>query len=314
MSALLTRGRLAPSPTGAQHLGNARTYLIAWLDAKSRGGEIVLRIEDIDTGRLKPGAAEQIIDDLRWLGLTWDAGPFFQSQRLDVYRGALEQLKAHELIYPCQCSRADILSAASAPHADQEGVTYPGTCSHFQVADADDMTKPFAWRARFNTASAFTDRFAGQFAFDPARIGGDFVVWRNDDTPAYQLAVAVDDAAMAVTDVIRGDDLLSSTPKQLWVYDALGLTPPAWMHVPLVVDADGKRFAKRDGDVQLKNLRAAGVSAESVLGLLAWSCGWVEQPSPIPARELIAVYRPEAIPKTPWVVTGEVLRRIGPHA
>lgn len=308
------RGRLAPSPTGAQHLGNARTYLIAWLDAKSRDGDIVLRIEDIDAGRLKPGAADLIIDDLRWLGLSWDDGPVFQSERLAIYRDALDQLKARELVYPCACSRADILSAASAPHAGQDGVTYPGTCSHFRVADAATLTEPFAWRARFGHAPAFTDRFAGDFMYDPAKIGGDFVVWRNDDTPAYQLAVAVDDAAMNVTDVIRGDDLLSSTPKQLWIYEVLGLTPPAWMHVPLVVDAAGKRFAKRDGDVQLKNLRAAGVTAERVLGLLAWSCGWVEEPTPVTARDLVSLYRPATIPKTPWVVTAEVLRRIGPHA
>jgi len=309
------RGRLAPSPTGAQHLGNARTYLIAWLDAKARGGDIVLRIEDIDAGRLKPGAADLIIDDLRWLGLSWDDGPVFQSERLPIYRDALDLLKSRELVYPCVCSRADILNAASAPHADREGVTYPGTCSHFQVADAATLTKPFAWRAKFDHAPAFNDRFAGDFTYDASKIGGDFVVWRNDDTPAYQLAVAVDDAAMGVSDVIRGDDLLSSTPKQLWIYDALGLTPPAWMHVPLVVDAAGKRFAKRDGDVQLKTLRAAaGVTAEAVLGLLAWSCGWAEEPSPVSARDLVSSYRPETIPKTPWVVTAEVLRRIGPHA
>jgi glutamyl-tRNA synthetase len=179
--------------------------LIAWLDAKSRGGKIVLRIEDIDTGRLKPGAAEQIIEDLRWLGLVWDDGPYFQSQRLHLYREALEQLKASELAYPCQCTRADILQAASAPHAGEE-MCYPGTCAHFLSTDAKTLQRPTAWRARFNEASSITDRFAGEYGKKPREIGGDFVIWRNDDTPAYQLAAIVDDAAMGITDVIRGDD------------------------------------------------------------------------------------------------------------
>ncbi|WP_020471984.1 tRNA glutamyl-Q(34) synthetase GluQRS [Zavarzinella formosa] len=304
------RGRLAPSPTGAQHLGNARTYLIAWLDAKSRGGKMVLRIEDIDTGRLKPGAADQIIEDLQWLGLTWDEGPFFQSQRLPVYREALDRLKAAELVYPCVCSRADILNAASAPHAGQEGITYPGTCSGFRAGDAANLTKPYAWRARFDRASSFTDRFHGPTLWEPSQIGGDFVVWRNDDTPAYQLAVAVDDAAMGITDVIRGDDLLSSTPKQLWIDESLKLTSPTWMHVPLVVNTEGKRFAKRDGDVQLKHLRSASVKAEAVIGLLAWSCGWLEKPIPITVNELLPVYRPELITRNPWVVSQNVLAQI----
>ena len=303
------RGRLAPSPTGAQHLGNARTYLIAWLDAKSRGGEIVLRIEDIDTGRLKPGACEQIIEELRWLGLLWDEGPFYQSQRIPLYRDALERLKLADQTYPCQCTRADILQAASAPHPGEE-ICYPGTCSGFHPADAPRFQKPVAWRARFEHAPAFTDRIAGPCAFAPARIGGDFVVWRNDDTPAYQLAVAVDDGLMGITDVIRGDDLLGSTPKQLWLYDALKMTPPAWMHVPLVVDSAGKRFAKRDGDVQLRELRQSGVSPEAILGWLAWSCGWIGKPIPMKAIDLLQKYRPETIPRPACVVGPDELAQI----
>lgn len=297
-------GRLAPSPTGAQHVGNARTYLVAWLSARSRGGRVRLRIEDIDSPRIKPGAAEQAMDDLRWLGLDWDGEPVVQTPRLPLYEAALEMLKRQEAVYPCTCTRSDIAAAASAPHADHEGPTYPGTCSHRRAADAVQLAaegQAFAWRFRVTHSPAFTDGVAGEQQIDLRQLGGDFVVWKSAGTPAYQLAVVVDDAEMDITEVIRGDDLIPSTPRQLLLYTALGLTPPAFAHVPLVVGEDGRRLAKRHGDTRLAALREAGVKPEALVGLLAWSCGWVAEPTPIAARELLPRFRLEAIPPRPFV-------------
>ncbi|MBN9118249.1 MAG: tRNA glutamyl-Q(34) synthetase GluQRS [Planctomycetes bacterium] len=337
-------GRLAPSPTGAQHAGNARTYLIAWLSARARNGAVRLRIEDIDSPRIKPGAAEQAATDLRWLGLDWDGAPVVQTARLAHYEAALEALKRLELVYPCTCTRSDVAAAASAPHEgarkgvpgepagaspSQAEVTYPGTCSHRRAADAVALAaegKPFAWRFRVSDGPAFTDLFAGEQHLDLRLSGGDFVVWKSNrggqgepvreapsqaGTPAYQLAVVVDDAAMGVTEVVRGDDLIPSTPRQLLLYRALGLTAPRFAHVPLVVGEDGRRLGKRHGDTRLSALRAAGVPPEALVGLLGWSCGWLERPEPVSARELLPQFRLDAIPPRPFVLTAELLRGIG---
>ena len=305
-------GRLAPSPTGAQHVGNARTYLIAWLSARSRGGRIVLRIEDIDSPRIKPGAAAQACADLQWLGLDWDEAPVFQTARLPLYEAALTELQRRELVYPCTCTRGDVERAASAPHQEHEGPSYPGTCAGRRAADAAGLTIPYAWRMRVGTeTAAFDDAYGGTQQLDLRELGGDFVVWKSAGTPAYQLAVVVDDARQGVTEVIRGDDLIPSTPRQLLLYRALGLTPPRFAHVPLVVGPDGRRLAKRHGDTRLATLRAAGVSAEALLGLLAWSCGWLERCEPIAARDLVARFQLAAIPPAPVVLTPEVLAAIG---
>ncbi len=304
-------GRLAPSPTGAQHVGNARTYLVAWLSARVSAGKVVLRIEDLDSPRVKPGAAQQCLEDLRWLGLDWDEGPLFQTRRLPIYHLALLQLQQQESIYPCSCSRSDVERAASAPHAEHHGPIYPGTCAQRRVADAPGQSA-FAWRMRTDERLiCFDDGLHGPQKLDFSHNGGDFVVWKSDGTPAYQLAVVVDDAAMGVTEVIRGDDLLSSTPRQLLLYQALKLPPPRFVHVPLVVGPDGRRLAKRHGDTRLAALRQAGVTAEALIGLLAWSCGWIKNLKPISPGELLPLFDLQAIPLQPLVLTAELLRAIG---
>jgi glutamyl-tRNA synthetase len=306
-------GRLAPSPTGAQHVGNARTYLIAWLSARSQGGRVLLRMEDIDSPRIKTGADRQACEDLRWLGLDWDNEPVVQTQRLDHYQAALKRLAEKELVYPCTCSRTDVERAASAPHLDQEGPLYPGTCAHHTAADASRFgDQLFAWRFRVGASPwKFTDGFLGSVCLEEGARGGDFVVWKSAGAPAYQLAVVVDDAGMDITEVVRGDDLAPSTPRQLCLYQALGLLSPRFIHVPLVVGPDGRRLAKRHGDTRLASLRERGVRAEDLLGLLAWSCGWSEVIEPVQARELLPHFRLETIPRQPFILETQLLRRIG---
>jgi len=305
----MSRGRLAPSPTGAQHVGNARTYLIAWLSARRQGLKISLRIEDIDSPRVKPGSAKQAEEDLTWLGLDWDEGPVVQSERLPLYEAALAELKRQDLVYPCTCTRADVAAAASAPHAEHEGPVYPGTCAGRTAADAAKLEvegKPFAWRFRVTDSPAFVDGFAGKVRIDLKQAGGDFVVWKSAGTPAYQLAVVADDIDTGVTEVVRGDDLLPSTPRQLLLYRALGKPPPRFVHVPLVVGPDGRRLAKRHGDTRLAILRTHGVTPERLVDTLAWSCGWAAEGTSISANELLPRFRLDSIPKEPFVWRGEI--------
>jgi glutamyl-tRNA synthetase len=274
---------------------------------------VVLRIEDIDSPRVKPGATEEAGADLRWLGLDWDEGPIIQTQRLALYQQALEHLKKDERVYPCTCSRTDVERAASAPHPEHEGPVYPGTCAGRKADDAVVLAAlPYAWRIRtVGGPIAFHDGFRGPTTVDLGGAGGDFVVWKSAGTPAYQLAVVVDDAAQSVTEVIRGDDLVTSTPRQLLIYRALGLTPPHFVHVPLVVGPDGRRLAKRHGDTRLAALRQAGVPAEALLGLLAWSCGWNANIRQVSAGDLVSRFTLDTLPREPWVLTGDLLRRIG---
>ena len=313
-------GRLAPSPTGAQHVGNARTYLIAWLSARRQGGRVVVRVEDIDSPRVKPGAAAQALDELRWLGLDWDGEVVVQTDRLALYRAALDRLVGQEAVYPCTCTRGDIDRAASAPHPEHEGPVYPGTCRSRSASDADALAasgKAFSWRFRLpDSTPTFDDLVRGHCAIDLHRVGGDFVVWKSPraaggtSTPAYQLAVVVDDAAQGVTEVVRGDDLIPSTPRQLLLYDALGHSAPRFAHVPLVVGPDGRRLAKRHGDTRLAALREAGVGAAMLRGLLAWSCGWIDRVEPLSVEEAMRRFRLDAIPRGAFVLSAEVLRRV----
>ena len=304
-------GRLAPSPTGGLHLGHARTFLIAWLAARHAGGRIILRIEDLDTTRVRQDASSAALADLRWLGLDWDEGPdvggpsspYVQSQRLPLFAQALDRLKAADLVYPCTCTRAEIERAASAPHAEDEGPTYPGTCSTRRADDAAALgDRQFSWRFRAPAgAVGWNDLFLGELALEPHLLGGDFLVGRNGRGPSYQLAVVVDDALMGVTQVIRGDDLVSSTPRQILLYRALGRTPPRFGHVPLAVTPDGLRLAKRDGSIKLTTLREQGVDPRRLVGWLVQSCGWSETLVPSTPAEWITRFDPQSLPRTPWV-------------
>lgn len=294
-------GRLAPSPTGALHLGNARTFLLAWLSARSRGGTLLLRIEDIDGPRVKPESTAQAIEDLRWLGLDWDGEPVAQSARLERYRAAADRLVAQGCAYPCVCTRSEIEEAASAPHeAGDDGPVYPGTCrgrfADLAQARAATGREP-ALRFRVDVAAVpFDDDFAGA---QQGRVRGDFVVQKRDGGPAYQLAVVVDDAAQGVTEVLRADDLLPSTPRQLLLYDALGLPAPRFVHVPLVVGADGLRLAKRHGDTSLRAFRQAGVASERLVGHLAHLCGLRPRGAACTPRELLAGFDLRLLPRGP---------------
>jgi glutamyl-tRNA synthetase len=294
--------RFAPSPTGDLHLGGAWTALASWALARADAtGRTVVRVEDIDTPRVVRGAAPRILEDLAWLGLDWDEDPWVQSERLAVYEDALARLPT----YPCDCSRKEIAQVASAPHAGDERA-YPGTCRDLPVDRA--FKRPPALRLRVPAASriAFDDLVAGHVEEDVARVAGDLVLRRGDDVFAYQLVVAVDDAAAGVTHVVRADDLRSSTARQILILKLLGYADaeiPRYAHVPLVVAPDGERLAKRAGGATVRSLRERGVSSERIVGELARGLGLVppDITGPLSPREVAARLQPPARwRKTPW--------------
>jgi len=293
--------RLAPSPTGALHLGNARTFVAGWLLARQRGWKIVLRIEDLDGPRIKTDAAQMAIDDLQWLGIDWDSGPTVQSTRSTVYRAAIDRLIAGGHVYPCICTRREIEAASSAPHAEDGASVYAGTCrTRFaSVAEAIATTgRPPALRfAMPDMRFEFRDEFAGIRSFDLQRDLGDFVVAKPDGTAAYQLAVVVDDADAGVTDVVRGDDLIDSVPRQVLLYQALGLEHkiPLYYHLPLVVGSDGRRLAKRHGDTRISAFRDAGLAAPRVLAWIGRSLG-TEVPQEPTLADLLARFDLARVP------------------
>ena len=305
-------GRLAPSPTGALHLGNVRTFMIAWLRARSLGGRLIMRMEDLDHPRDKPGAAAAAYEDLRWLGFDWDE-EYVQSRRRDRYRDALEQLRemrtnsGGRLVYPCVCSRRDVESAQSAPHSGEQ-LRYTGACrERFESWGAAVAAKGGAaacWRFRVEDGDrvAFDDVFAGRFEQDVAAVLGDFPLARDEFGAGYTLAVVVDDAEMGVSEVVRGDDLLPATPAQILLQRALALPTPAYCHVPLVVGRDGKRLAKRHGDTRISTYRAAGIGPEEIIGCLAASCGWCEENERIALSDLLDCFDLGSVPHRPFMV------------
>jgi glutamyl/glutaminyl-tRNA synthetase len=270
------RGRLAPSPTGLLHLGHARTFWTAQERARANGGTLVLRNEDIDSTRFKLEFVPQMIEDLRWFGFEWQEGPdcpdqsgfgpYNQSERRSFYAAALEKLRSGGFIYPCTCSRKDIQAATRAPHANEDDEPiYPGTCRDRNPSTLNSqLSTRFNWRFRVPDGAtvSFVDGNFGAQQFVAGKDFGDFVVWRGDDVPAYQLACVVDDAAMQITEVVRGADLLLSTARQILLYRALGLTPPEFFHCALMLDEKGKRLAKRHDALSLRTLRERGETPE----------------------------------------------------
>lgn len=297
-------GRLAPSPTGLLHPGHASSFALAWLSARSKGGAIHLRLEDIDGSRCKSDLFAQIEKDLTWLGIDWDHPPLIQTERLDAHLEALETLKSQEAIYPCTCSRAEIERAASAPQAGDSvsGLPrrYPGTCSARSAGEANNLEArgiPFCWRFRKPRDGwpDFQDALRGPISGAIADREGDFIVWRaakgnQTGGPSYQLAVAVDDAFQRVTEVVRGEDLLDSTPRQITLMRLLNLPIPAYFHVPLVVDTEGRRLAKRAGSLSLAELRNRGMAPEELVGKLAGKWGLNPSGQPIALPDLVQTF------------------------
>ena len=292
-------GRLAPSPTGALHLGNARTFMIAYLRARAKGGRLLMRMEDLDHPRDKPGAAREAIEDLRWLGFEWDGETVFQSGRKELYREAIGKLREKGLAYPCTCSRKDVESAQSAPH-DGEQLYYPGSCR----GKYGSFPPGACWRFRVDGDSrvAFDDAFAGAYAQDVGASLGDFPLARDEGGAGYTLAAVVDDAEMGVREVVRADDLLPATPAQILVQRALGLPTPGYCHIPLVVGEDGRRLAKRHGDTRIARYRAMGAAPGKIIGYLASTCGWAEPGEEISLADLVPRFKLDTIPHEPVVV------------
>ena len=284
------RGRLAPSPTGYMHLGNAWAFLLAWLAARSAAGQVVLRIEDIDPQRSRPEYAAALIEDLTWLGLNWDfgpdkpeatanapLGPFEQSQRGGHYAAAIAEFERAGLTYPCFCTRKELRSMAGAPHVDDAGAPYPGTCRNLSPAEQNTQLaagrRPCLRLRCPEGAINFTDTVLGPQLHTLAACGGDFALRRSDGVVAYQLAVAVDDALMGINQVVRGRDILISTPRQIALLKLLGYGAPAYAHVPLLLDAEGQRLAKRHQSLTLRSLRQMGAAPRRIIGFLGALAG-----------------------------------------
>ena len=267
------RGRLAPSPTGHLHLGHARTFWIAQERARQAAGKLALRNDDLDRSRVRSEFVQGFYEDLKWFGFTWDEGPdiggpfgpYEQSERIHLYREAFEKLKTSGAIFPCTCSRQDVLRALAAPHQGEEEPIYPGTCRENTLDQIPPGTR-ISWRFRVPDGKTirFTDLHSGPQANVAGKDFGDFLVWRHDDLPSYQLACAVDDAGMQITEVVRGADLLLSTTRQLLIYEALQLPTPSFFHCPLMTDEQGVRLAKRHDALSLRELRARGESPERI--------------------------------------------------
>ncbi|WP_300907334.1 tRNA glutamyl-Q(34) synthetase GluQRS [uncultured Desulfovibrio sp.] len=315
-------GRLAPSPTGYVHLGNAWAFLLAWLAARARKGVLVLRLEDIDPQRSRPEFAAALLQDLRWLGLDWDQGPdvggplgpYEQSRRASAYAQALARLEAAGLTYPCFCTRKELRLLAAAPHVDDAGAPYPGTCRQLSAMQREALFRSgrkAAVRLRCPDASvAFEDALLGPQSFRLAECGGDFALRRSDGVVAYQLAVAVDDALMGVNQVVRGRDILPSTPRQIALLRLLGHDAPAYAHIPLLLDGEGQRLAKRHQSLALRALRERGASARRIVGLLSRLAGLNPRGLPVSPAELLPDFSLERLPGADQRVTERDLRQL----
>lgn len=290
-------GRFAPTPSGRMHLGNVYAFLLAWLSARSAGGRVLLRVEDLDDRTRSGPWTDLLLDDLRWLGLYWDGDAVYQHDRIDLYRTAADRLEKAGLTYPCFCSRAE-LHAASAPHASDGTPVYAGTCRGLSAAQIAERsrTKPPATRLRVPPKGdpdglvSFIDRVYGPQRQVLATDCGDFLIRRSDGVFAYQLAVVVDDAEMGVTEVVRGNDLLGSTPRQIYLQGLLGYGHPAYAHIPLLVAPDGRRLAKRDRDLDMGELRKRFDDSASLLGRVAFRAGLAPDAMPRTADELASLF------------------------
>ena len=282
-------GRFAPTPSGRMHLGNVFAALIAWASVRSRGGEMVLRMEDLDTQRTSLEYASQLRGDLAWLGLDYDRETPPQSQRSEVYDRYFERLRELGLLYPCYCTRSQ-LHSVNAPHLSDGTYVYPGTCRDLSEEMRAAMNRPPAWRVRVPDRQwEFCDLVQGEYRLNLATDCGDMVVRRADGVYVYQLAVTVDDGEAGVTEVVRGMDLLSSAPRQMYLQELFGFPHPAYGHVPMLLAPDGRRLSKRDRDLDLGQLQK-WVSAQEVIGTLAYSAGLIEQNTAISAKELAAEF------------------------
>lgn len=291
-------GRFAPSPSGRMHLGNLWSCLLAWLSARSAGGQMVLRLEDLDRERCKPEYCDQVMRDLEWLGLDWDNDPVYQSRRSEIYYEFFHALETQGLIYPCFCTRAERL-AASAPHRSDGVTLYDGRCRRLTEQERQELAvvRSPAWRVRVpGEEFAFDDLCQGRYAQQLDRDCGDFILRRSDGVYAYQLAVVVDDALMGVTQVVRGRDLLDSTPRQLWLCKVLGFPAPEHAHVPLLLAPDGRRLAKRDRDLELGRLQQH-YTAPELVGRLAHLAGLLPEYAPVTPAELVSSFSWPLVPR-----------------
>lgn len=296
-------GRYAPSPSGPLHIGNLRTALMAWLAARSRGVPFVLRIEDLDRERCRPEHERSQMADLLALGLDWDGPVMRQSERLEDHREAFERLRAAGRVYPCWCTRADIREAASAPHKAAVPGRYPGTCRHLSAQQrrrrARQSGREPVWRLDGRTELM---RFEDLLHGPREGVVDDVILWRADDAPAYNLAVVVDDAAQSVGEVLRGDDLIDSTPTQIFIAGVLGLPRPSYLHVPLVLGADRRRLAKRDGAVTLAQRLAAGETVAQIIAWMARSAGLASPDQPATLEALLTSFEPQRLNREPVIL------------
>lgn len=300
-------GRFAPSPSGRMHLGNAFSALLAWLSVRHDGGAMVLRIEDLDPARCRAEYAAQLKRDLAWLGLDWDLEQTPQSQRADAYCAQFERLRAMGLVYPCYCSRNELL-AASAPHASDGQTVYPGTCRYLTDTARAAKKKAPSWRVVVpDEMVSFSDGVQGTYCENLVHACGDFIIRRADGVYAYQLAVVVDDAAAGVTQVVRGCDLLQSVPRQMYLQHLLGFSSPTYYHVPLLLAPDGRRLSKRERDLDMGALRER-FAPEALLGWLAHLAGLLPSPEPAGAQELVREFDWRRIKKENIIVPATFFR------